>query len=230
METPSDIRLITVRRLIDELGEFESECQDTEVTFELPGTGIFRVSDMELDKDGDLRLNLDQKAYDDGDCYIETIDYFSQDSYTVENLIFDLGYYEDNARVYLAGSGLYMNIILSGIEEGDLFSNDEDNEQVTCEVSSFGKYEEAYKKQEKERERDRQKEKEKTERKNKIERSAESIVLLLLTVLMSCGLAYNIMAIAHSDGASVLANIIWSVVLVILILISAAVIFFSMEK
>ncbi len=142
MKTPSDIRLITVRRLIDELGEFESECPDTEVTFELPGTGIFRVSNIELDKDGDVCIKLNQKAYDDGDCYIETIDYLSPDSYAVENLIFDLGHYDDNARVYLAGNGLYMNIILSGIEEGDLFSNDEDNEQVNCEVSQFGKYEE----------------------------------------------------------------------------------------
>ena len=92
---------------------------DDEVTFGVVGMGN--------DKDGDLRI------------IVEEVDDVLEGFWTVEEVISSLECKGKDARVYLAGEGLYLAIDNNG---SSIFTEADDDDAVGCWVTVFGEYEE----------------------------------------------------------------------------------------
>ena len=93
--------------------------KDDEVTFGVVGMGN--------DKDGDLRI------------IVEVVDDVLEGFWTVEEVIFSLECKGKDARVYLAGEGLYLAIDNNG---SSIFTEADDDDAVGCWVTVFGEYDE----------------------------------------------------------------------------------------
>ena len=92
--------------------------KDDELTFGVVGMGN--------DKDGDLRI------------IVEVVDDVLEGFWTVEEVISSLECKGKDARVYLAGEGLYLAID----SRGCIFTEADDDDVVGCHVTVFGEYEE----------------------------------------------------------------------------------------
>ena len=92
--------------------------KDDEVTFGVVGMGN--------DKDGDLRI------------IVEVVDDVLEGFWTVEEVISSLECKGKDARVYLAGEGLYLAID----SRGCIFTEADDDDVVGCHVTVYGEYEE----------------------------------------------------------------------------------------
>ena len=93
--------------------------KDDELTFGVVGMGN--------DKDGDLRI------------IVEEVDDVLEGFWTVEEVISSLECKGKDARVYLAGEGLYLAIDSNG---SSIFTEADDDDAVGCWVTVFGEYDE----------------------------------------------------------------------------------------
>ena len=128
MKTTENINLTTAGELLGELKKYKKnhwdDCvvawlKDDEVTFGVVGMGN--------DKDGDLRI------------IVEEVDDVLEGFWTVEEVISSLECKGKDARVYLAGEGLYLAIDNNG---SSIFTEADDDDAVGCWVTVFGEYDE----------------------------------------------------------------------------------------
>ena len=128
MKTTENIKLTTAGELLGELEKYKKnhwdDCvvawlKDDEVTFGVVGMGN--------DKDGDLRI------------IVEVVDDVLEGFWTVEEVISSLECKGKDARVYLAGEGLYLAIDNNG---SSIFTEADDDDAVGCWVTVFGEYDE----------------------------------------------------------------------------------------
>lgn len=122
-----NVHLSTVSELLGELKKYKKnhwdDCvvawlNDDELTFGVVGMGN--------DKDGDLRI------------IVEEVDDVLEGFWTVDEVISSLECKGKDARVYLAGEGLYLAID----SRGGIFTEADDDDTVGCYVTVFGEYEE----------------------------------------------------------------------------------------
>ena len=127
MKTTENIKLTTAGELLGELEKYKKnhwdDCvvawlKDDELTFGVVGMGN--------DKDGDLRI------------IVEEVDDVLEGFWTVEEVISSLECKGKDARVYLAGEGLYLAID----SRGCIFTEADDDDVVGCHVTVYGEYEE----------------------------------------------------------------------------------------
>ena len=120
--------MTTAGKLLGELKKYKKnhwdDCvvawlNDDELTFGVVGMGN--------DKDGDLRL------------IVEEVDDVLEGFWTVEEVISSLECKGNDARVYLAGEGLYLAIDNNG---SSIFTEADDDDAVGCWVTVFGEYDE----------------------------------------------------------------------------------------
>ena len=128
MKTTENINLTTAGELLGKLKKYKKnhwdDCvvawlKDDEVTFGVVGMGN--------DKDGDLRI------------IVEVVDDVLEGFWTVEEVISSLECKGKDARVYLAGEGLYLAIDNNG---SSIFTEADDDDAVGCWVTVFGEYDE----------------------------------------------------------------------------------------
>ena len=128
MKTTENINLTTAGKLLSGLKKYKKnhwdDCvvawlKDDEVTFGVVGMGN--------DKDGDLRI------------IVEVVDDVLEGFWTVEEVISSLECKGKDARVYLAGEGLYLAIDNNG---SSIFTEADDDDAVGCWVTVFGEYDE----------------------------------------------------------------------------------------
>lgn len=128
MKTAENINLTTAGKLLGELKKYKKnhwdDCvvawlKDDELTFGVVGMGN--------DKDGDLRI------------IVEEVDDVLEGFWTVEEVISSLECKGKDARVYLAGEGLYLAIDNNG---SSIFTEADDDDAVGCWVTVFGEYDE----------------------------------------------------------------------------------------
>ena len=128
MKTTENIKLTTAGELLGELKKYKKnhwdDCvvawlKDDELTFGVVGMGN--------DKDGDLRI------------IVEVVDDVLEGFWTVEEVISSLECKGKDARVYLAGEGLYLAIDNNG---SSIFTEADDDDAVGCWVTVFGEYDE----------------------------------------------------------------------------------------
>ena len=128
MKTTENIKLTTAGELLGELKKYKKnhwdDCvvawlKDDELTFGVVGMGN--------DKDGDLRI------------IVEEVDDVLEGFWTVEEVISSLECKGKDARVYLAGEGLYLAIDNNG---SSIFTEADDDDAVGCWVTVFGEYDE----------------------------------------------------------------------------------------
>jgi hypothetical protein len=221
--------LATVGGLLRELKPFEEDHSFDEVTFDLEDKGIFRIYHVEMDEDDRLCLYVDQTAHEEDGCYAEEDYDLRPDYYTVGTLIDELESYDEDTEVYLAGEGLYMNIDSAEGGRDYLYEYDDEYEELIFDVSAFGQYEKETADVSANRARARE-ESEKAERKQARESALETIALIVILILVSGLLTYNLMAIFRHDGNSIVGNVIWSVMCVVLLVINSAVLYYSTDK
>ena len=120
--------MTTAGKLLGELEKYKKnhwdDCvvawlKDDELTFGVVGMGN--------DKDGDLRI------------IVEVVDDVLEGFWTVEEVISSLECKGKDARVYLAGEGLYLAIDNNG---SSIFTEADDDDAVGCWVTVFGEYDE----------------------------------------------------------------------------------------
>ena len=128
MKTTENINLTTAGKLLGGLKKYKKnhwdDCvvawlKDDELTFGVVGMGN--------DKDGDLRI------------IVEEVDDVLEGFWTVEEVISSLECKGKDARVYLAGEGLYLAIDNNG---SSIFTEADDDDAVGCWVTVFGEYDE----------------------------------------------------------------------------------------
>ena len=128
MKTTENINLTTAGKLLGGLKKYKKnhwdDCvvawlKDDELTFGVVGMGN--------DKDGDLRI------------IVEEVDDVLEGFWTVEEVISSLECKGKDARVYLAGEGLYLSIDNNG---SSIFTEADDDDAVGCWVTVFGEYDE----------------------------------------------------------------------------------------
>ena len=128
MKTTENINLTTAGELLGKLKKYKKnhwdDCvvawlKDDELTFGVVGMGN--------DKDGDLRI------------IVEVVDDVLEGFWTVEEVISSLECKGKDARVYLAGEGLYLAIDNNG---SSIFTEADDDDAVGCWVTVFGEYDE----------------------------------------------------------------------------------------
>lgn len=184
MKKTENTKLITVGELVKELAGYEKKHWDWNV--EITAEGVEGeeedptciITGMGLDKDGDLRIEIEEEWAGGGDYY-------------VGELLEQLKDFDAGTRVYLAGGGLLFSIDSQG---GIFAETDEDGDTLSCYATAFGEYKEhpsggmAPKA-------------EKRERARKFDKTPWGFIMLMLlaiaaTIAAIClGINYNIIAI-----------------------------------
>ena len=127
MKTTENIKLTNVGEFLGELEKYKKNHWDDGVVAWLKDDErTFGVVGMGNDKDGDLRI------------IVEEVDDVLEGFWTVEEVISSLECKGKDARVYLAGEGLYLAID----SRGGIFTEADDDDVVGCHVTVFGEYEE----------------------------------------------------------------------------------------
>ena len=128
MKTAENIKLTTAGKLLGELKKYKkNHWDDCVVTWLKDDERTFGVVGMGNDKDGDLRI------------IVEVVDDVLEGFWTVEEVISSLECKGKDARVYLAGEGLYLAIDNNG---SSIFTEADDDDAVGCWVTVFGEYDE----------------------------------------------------------------------------------------
>ena len=197
MKTTENIKLTTAGELLGKLKKYKKnhwdDCvvawlKDDEVTFGVVGMGN--------DKDGDLRI------------IVEVVDDVLEGFWTVEEVISSLECKGKDARVYLAGEGLYLAIDSNG---SSIFTEADDDDAVGCWVTVIGEYEHEPQ----------------PESNKKREIHAEAIALLLILVAAVCWFGYNIYAMIAGVGGPLWEKILGIVVCCIVIVVSGCTQYYS---
>lgn len=212
MRTAEKITLITAEELVKELKSLEKECLTYDVACWVPNSDTLCVTGTRLDKDGNIRIDLEEWQEDGG-------------YYTADMLLSEIGRYEKGAKVYLAGCGLYLSIDVN--KDGSVFS-ESDDEMVGCYASVFGKYQ-----MEKPRgfrteteERKLAEEAKKQRRENRI----MSLVLILIALGGIFLLIYNTYALLTHTAKPLWECILWIVASIVIIGVAGLTLFYSKEK
>lgn len=132
MKKTDNTKLITVGQLVKELEGYEKKHWDWNV--EITAEGVEGeeedptciITGMGLDKDGDLRIEIEEEWAGGGDYYIA-------------ELLEQLREFDAGTRVYLAGGGLLFSIDNRG---GIFAETDDDDDTLSCTATAFGEYEE----------------------------------------------------------------------------------------
>ena len=120
--------MTTAGELLGELKKYKkNHWDDCVVTWLKDDERTFGVVGMGNDKDGDLRI------------IVEVVDDVLEGFWTVEEVISSLECKGKDARVYLAGEGLYLAIDNNG---SSIFTEADDDDAVGCWVTVFGEYDE----------------------------------------------------------------------------------------
>ena len=128
MKTTENIKLTTAGELLGELEKYKkNHWDDCVVAWLKDDEQTFGVVGMGNDKDGDLRI------------IVEEVDDVLEGFWTVEEVISSLECKGKDARVYLAGEGLYLAIDNNG---SSIFTEADDDDAVGCWVTVFGEYDE----------------------------------------------------------------------------------------
>ena len=128
MKTTENIKLTTAGELLGELEKYKkNHWDDCVVAWLKDDERTFGVVGMGSDKDGDLRI------------IVEEVDDVLESFWTVEEVISSLECKGKDARVYLAGEGLYLAIDNNG---SSIFTEADDDDAVGCWVTVFGEYDE----------------------------------------------------------------------------------------
>ena len=128
MKTTENIKLTTAGELLGELEKYKkNHWDDCVVAWLKDDERTFGVVGMGNDKDGDLRI------------IVEEVDDVLEGFWTGEEVISSLECKGKDARVYLAGEGLYLAIDSNG---SSIFTEADDDDVVGCHVTIFGEYEE----------------------------------------------------------------------------------------
>ena len=197
MKTTENIKLTTAGKLLGGLKKYEKKHWDLSVVAWAQDDLMFGVVGIGKDKDGDLRIE------------VEEVEYELEGIWTVSDVIDSLEGIGKETRVYLAGHGLYFAID----SEGSIFSDSDDDDVVGCYVTVIGEYEEeplcVFTEKERRRRERRAIWKERTKTWKGI---AEGLTFLLCIPLVVYGLYYNVAALVkHSQP-------IWECVLYIIFL------------
>lgn len=126
MKTTENIKLTTAGKLLRELKKYEEDLWDNCVVAWTQDDMMFGVVGIGKDKDGDLRIE------------VEEVEYELEGIWTVDDVIDSLESCGKDTRVYLAGHGLYFAID----SNGGIFTKADDDDAVGCWVTVFGEYEE----------------------------------------------------------------------------------------
>ena len=128
MKTTENINLTTAGKLLSGLKKYKkNHWDDCVVAWLKDDERTFGVVGMGNDKDGDLRI------------IVEVVDDVLEGFWTVEEVISSLECKGKDARVYLAGEGLYLAIDNNG---SSIFTEADDDDAVGCWVTVFGEYDE----------------------------------------------------------------------------------------
>ena len=120
--------MTTAGELLGELEKYKkNHWDDCVVAWLKDDERTFGVVGMGSDKDGDLRI------------IVEEVDDVLEGFWTVEEVISSLECKGKDARVYLAGEGLYLAIDNNG---SSIFTEADDDDAVGCWVTVFGEYDE----------------------------------------------------------------------------------------
>lgn len=123
MKTTENIKLATVEQLHRELKQYDEKRWDDSVVAWIQDDLTFGVVGMGKDKDGDLRIE------------VEEVEDELEGIWSVTDVITSLESNDKDTRVYLAGHGLYFAI--DGEER--IFTEDED--VIGCHATVVGEYE-----------------------------------------------------------------------------------------
>ena len=127
MKTTENIKLTTAGKLLGGLKKYKkNHWDDCVVAWLKDDEQTFGVVGMGNDKDGDLRI------------IVEEVDDVLEGFWTVEEVISSLECKGKDARVYLAGEGLYLAID----SRGGIFTVADDDDAVGCWVTVIGEYDE----------------------------------------------------------------------------------------
>ena len=124
MKTTGNIKLTTVGLLLGELKQYDKKRWDDSVVAWTQDDLTFGVVGVGKDKDGDLRIE------------VEEVEDELEGIWSVADVIASLESICKDTRVYLAGHGLYFAI--DG--EGRIFTEDEDDDVIGCHATAFGEY------------------------------------------------------------------------------------------
>ena len=197
MKTTENIKLITAGELLGELEKYKkNHWDDCVVAWLKDDERTFGVVGMGNDKDGDLRI------------IVEVVDDVLEGFWTVEEVISSLECKGKDARVYLAGEGLYLAIDSNG---SSIFTEADDDDAVGCWVTVIGEYEHEPQ----------------PESNKKREIHAEAIALLLILVAAVCWFGYNIYAMIAGVGGPLWEKILGIVVCCIVIVVSGCTLYYS---
>ena len=183
MKTTDSTELISVGELVKELEGYEEKHWDwnVEITTDEP-VGDDEdppciIVGMQLDGDGDLRIEIEEEWAGGGDYYIG-------------ELLQHLRDFDSRKRVYLAGGGLLFSIDNHG---GIFAESGEDDDALGCFATAFGEYESGPTGWFTEAEK---RERAGNARKMARQERMETIALAVLTAAIFFGLCYNVYALA----------------------------------
>ena len=185
MKKTDNTKLITVGQLVKELEGYEKKHWDWNV--EITAEGVEGeeedptciITGMGLDKDGDLRIEIEEE-------------WAGGDDYYVGELLEQLRDFDASTRVYLAGGGLLFSIDSQG---GIFADTDDDDDTLCCYASAFGEYHEQLT-------GGRASKAEKRERARKFDKAPWGFIALTLmavaamTAAIYLGIHYNVIAIS----------------------------------
>ena len=183
MKKAENTKLITVGELVKELAGYEKKHWDWNV--EITAEGVEGeeedptciITGMGLDKDGDLRIEIEEEWAGGGDYY-------------VAELLEQLRDFDACTRVYLAGGGLLFSID----DQGVIFA-ETDDDTLCCYATAFGEYEE-------QPAGGRAPKAEKRERARKFDKAPWGFIALMLlaiaatTAALILGIYFNVIAIS----------------------------------
>ena len=180
MKTTDNITLTTVGQLLGELKKYEKKHWDFSVVAWTQDDLMFGVVGIGKDKDGDLRIE------------VEEVEEELEGIWTVADVIGSLESRGKDTRVYLAGHGLYFAID----SDGGVFTESDDDDVIGCYATVFGEYEEETPCVLTEKERcQRERRAIWKERTKSWKGIAEVVTFLLCIPLSAYGLYYNIAAL-----------------------------------
>ena len=126
MKKTENIGFSTVGQMLGELKKYEKEHWDLSVVAWVQDDHTLGVVGMGKDEDGDLRIE------------VEEVGEVLEGIWSVSDVIDSLESSVKDARVYLAGHGMYFTID----SNGGVFTESDDDDVVGCDASVFGEYEE----------------------------------------------------------------------------------------
>lgn len=203
MKTAENIKLKTVGKLISGLKRYEKNHWDYCVIAWTQDDRTFGVVGIGEDEDGDVSVEVEEEEYG-----------VFEGFWTVDDVIESLKMCNKDARVYLAGEGLYLAI--DG--EKSIFSKNDDEEVVDCYVTVIGEYEVVEEPAPTEQEKERARKKARKGHWKGVKGILIGTIFLLCIPLIGYGLYYNIAALVK-HSLPVWQGILWIALLLFLLCI-----------